>query len=242
MTLIDIDAVRTRVTSWWPTVTYLDTVGSTNTELLASGTPGSALIAGEQTAGKGRLGRAWQSPKGSQLSLSVLIDDPLAADIGLIPLAVGLAVIDVLPDARLKWPNDVLLHDKKLAGILSEADFSSDTPRVVVGIGLNVALTEEQLPVEHATSLRLAGIDYDWTELTANLLAAMGKRLAQWRVNDPALLNDYRDVCSSIGKEVKLITPGGDIFGTVDGVNDHGEIVVNSVAYSAGDVTHLRPR
>ncbi|WP_018296113.1 biotin--[acetyl-CoA-carboxylase] ligase [Corynebacterium lubricantis] len=242
MTLIDIDAVRARVTEWWPTVTYIDSVGSTNTAQLSSGTPGSALIAGEQTAGKGRLGRAWQSPKGTQLSLSVLIDDPLAADIGLIPLTVGVAVTDVIPEARLKWPNDVLLNGKKLAGILSEADFSGDAPRVVVGIGLNVALTAEQLPVEHATSLKLAGIDFDWTDLAADLLAAMGRRLAQWRAGDPALLKDYRAVCSSIGQEVKLMTPAGDIFGTVDGVNDHGEIVVNSVAYSAGDVTHLRPR
>lgn len=241
MSHIDIERVAHRVSRWWPTVDYVDSIGSTNTELLGR-TQGGVIIAGEQTAGKGRLGRAWQSPPGTQLSLSALIDDPLAADIGLIPLATGVAVTDVVPGAALKWPNDVLYDDKKLAGILSEADFSGETPRVVVGIGLNVALEADQLPVEHATSLKLAGIDYDWTTLAADLLEALGTRLDQWRSGDPQLLQDYRAVCSSVSKDVRLMTPAGDVLGRVDAVNDHGEIVVNGQAYSAGDVTHLRPQ
>lgn len=241
MSLIDIASVTRRVSPWWPSVDYRDTVGSTNTELLGRAT-GGVLIAGEQTGGKGRLGRAWQSAPGTQLSLSALIDDPLAADIGLIPLVAGVAVTDVVTQSQLKWPNDVLIDDKKLAGILSEADFSGATPRVVIGIGLNVALKKEELPTEKATSLNLEGIDYDWTTLTGDLLESLGKRLEQWRASDPALMRDYRERCSSISKDVRLMTPGGDILGRVDGVNDQGEIIVDGTAYSAGDVTHLRPQ
>ncbi|WIM68243.1 biotin--[acetyl-CoA-carboxylase] ligase [Corynebacterium breve] len=237
MTQIDIETVRSRVQGHWSSVEYVDSIGSTNTELLSRGTPGAVLIAGEQTAGKGRLGRPWQSPRGTQFAFSMLIDAPSVQDIGLIPLTAGLAVTDVITQARLKWPNDVQIDGKKLAGILAEADFSGDKPHVVVGIGLNVALEKKDLPVENATSLLLEGIEYDWTALATDLLNALGRRLSE-----PLDLDAYRAVCSTIGQNVRLIAPGGDVYGVAEDVSPTGEIIVDGTPYSAGDVTHLRPQ
>ncbi|WP_026157140.1 biotin--[acetyl-CoA-carboxylase] ligase [Corynebacterium capitovis] len=240
MTVRDIQFIQDGAADMWRDVRWVESVGSTNAELLASGEPGDVLIADEQTAGRGRLGRAWSSPKGSQLSVSVLVDAPEAASsFGLIPLAAGLAVTDVIPQARLKWPNDVQIEGRKLAGILAEADFSGERPRVVVGIGVNVAWRRDELPVETATSLNLEGIEVDWDQLAVDLLLALGTRCAQ--VGDEQLLEDYRAACSTIGEMVRLERAGGNVEGRVDGVNDAGEIVIAGEAYSAGDVTHLRP-
>ena len=241
MTVQNIQFIQDEVADSWGDVRWVESVGSTNAELLADGTPGDVLIADEQTAGRGRMGRTWVSPKGSQLCLSVLVGADPVDRIGLVPLATGLAVADVIPEAALKWPNDVLLGDRKLAGILAEADFSGLSPRVVVGVGVNVAWRREDLPVENATSLNLEGVDVEWDQFTVDLLLALAERFRQWREDDPQLLEDYRAACSTIGQTVRLERSGGDVEGVVDDVTDSGEIVIDGTAYSAGDVTHLRP-
>ncbi len=241
MTVKDIQRIATDVADSWVDVNWVESVGSTNTELLATGEPGSVLIADEQTAGKGRMGREWVSPNGSILALSVLVSAPSSENLGLASLAAGLAITDVIPEAELKWPNDALIGGKKFAGILSEADLAGENPRVVVGIGINAAWRAEDLPVEGATSLNLEGIEIDWDEFTVDLLRALAIRLDQWRAGDPELLENYRAICSTIGRNVRLVRPDGDVEGTVEGVNDAGEILINGAAYSAGDVTHLRP-
>lgn len=241
MTVKDIQRIADEVAEDWADVNWVASVGSTNTELLATGAPGSVLIADEQTAGRGRMGRQWVSPAGSVLSLSALVDAPTTDNLGLASLAAGLAVADVVPEAELKWPNDALLGGKKFAGILSEADLSGDTPRVVVGIGINVAWRAADLPVTGATSLNLEGLDVDFDEFTIDLLRALATRLSQWREGDPELMCDYRTQCSTIGRAVRLTRASGNVEGTVESVTDGGEIVIDGTAYSAGDVTHLRP-
>lgn len=241
MTVKDIERIATEVADYWTDVNWVASVGSTNTELLASGEPGNVLIADQQTAGKGRMGREWVSPAGAVLSLSALVDAPTTDTLGLASLAAGLAVTDVVPEAELKWPNDVLLGGKKFAGILSEADLAGQCPRVVIGIGVNVAWRAADLPVDTATSLNLEGIDVDFDEFTIDLLRALSIRVQQWRDADPQLLADYRAACSTIGRSVRLQRPDGDVEGTVDGVSDGGEILIDGTAFSAGDVTHLRP-
>ncbi len=225
----------------WRDVRWVESVGSTNALLLATGKPGDVLIADEQTAGRGRMGRTWVTPKGSQLCFSALISIDEVERAGLIPLAAGLAVTDVVPDANLKWPNDVLLGGKKLAGILTEAELNTPQPRVVVGVGLNVAWRREDLPVDTATSLNLEGRDVEWDRFAADTLLALGERMRQWRDNDPQLLGDYRASCVTIGQLVRLQRPNGDVAGVVDGVTETGEVIIDGVAFSAGDVTHLRP-
>lgn len=240
MTVRDIQAIQDAVAEYWPDVRWVESTGSTNADLLKDGEPGTVLIADEQTAGKGRLDRQWVSPKGAQLAMSMVVEvGETPPPFGLLSLAPGLAVTDVVPQAQLKWPNDVQIGGKKIAGILSALDM----PRVIVGIGINVAMRAEDLPVDTATALNLEGIEVDFDDFTADILLAMGQRLAQWRDGDPQLLEDYRAVCTTIGQRVRLEMREGEetVTGTVTGVNDEGEVLIDGVAYAVGDVHHLRP-
>lgn len=223
--------------------------GSTNADLIADeSAPHTALlIAGHQTAGRGRLGRAWTAPPGTQLIFSTLlsVSQRDLERLGTVTLAAGLALTDVVDAAVLKWPNDVLVDGRKLCGILAEArpaepGREASDYRVVIGVGLNHLLTREQLPVAHATSLALEGVDMDRADLEEQVFTALARRLRQWRDDDPALMDDYRAVCSSIGRNVRLEAPTGDVLGTVENVADDGRILIDGAAYSAGDVTHLR--
>lgn len=298
MTALDMDRIREALSGDFAVIDYTESTGSTNTDLMQADkvADGTVLLANEQVAGKGRLGRQWVSPAGSQLIFSVLILPDSLEHLGTLPLAAGLAVTDSVEGSVLKWPNDVHIDGKKLCGILAEAGpvgeaFKSApktevskaevnkaeinkaeinkaevnkaeinkaeinkaevTPktqaanppsaRVVVGMGINVTLTREELPIEAATSLALEGLDTDRTKLAITVLKNLRRRITQWEQQDPQLMADYRKVCSSIGQEVRLEAPTGDVIGTVEGVADDGRINVGGEYYSAGDVIHLRP-
>lgn len=242
MSIKDVQAVQDAVAEYWPDVRWVESTGSTNADMLREGEPGTVLIADEQTDAKGRLGRQWVTPKGSQLAMSMVLDaSEHPADFGLLSIAPGVAVTDVVPEAQLKWPNDVQIRGKKIAGILSGLDM----PKVVVGIGINVVMRPEDLPVETATALNLEGIDVDFDDFTIDILNAMGRRLTQWREGDPQLLEDYRKVCATIGQRVRLelrtTDDEGEVTGIVDGINDQGEVLIDGTPYAVGDVHHLRP-
>lgn len=248
---MDSSLLHTRLPGY-ARVDYTDDTGSTNADLLAdpSAPAWSVLLAGHQSAGRGRLGRPWSAPAGTQLILSVLLRPDAAAleRLGTIPLATGLALTDVVAPAGLKWPNDVLIDGRKLCGILAEAAGLPDEPRVVIGLGLNALLAREQLPVPHATSLALEGLipaDADLSELAVEVLTALRRRLGQWETGDPELMADYRRACTSIGQHVRVELPTGDLHGDVRGVADDGRIIVAGAdgrehLLAAGDVTHLR--
>lgn len=270
---LDIERIRTALADGFAVVDYVEQTGSTNTDLMQAENvaDGTVLLTNEQVSGKGRLGRTWVSPAGSQLILSVLILPETLEHLGTLPLASGLAVTDTVEGSVLKWPNDVHIDGNKLCGILAEAgpvgaafksapktEFNkaevnkaevapkteagaTPSARVVVGMGLNVTLTREQLPIEKATSLALEGRDTDRTELAIALLKNLRRRITQWENQDPQLMADYRKVCSTIGQEVRLEAPTGDVVGVVEGIADDGRINVGGEYYSAGDVTHLRP-
>ena len=119
---------------------------------------------------------------------------------------------------------------------------AAPSARVVVGMGINATLTREDLPIEKATSLALEGRDTDRTELAITVLKNLRRRIVQWENQDPQLLRDYRAVCSSLGQQVRLETPSGDVIGHVDEIGEDGRIMVAGEYYSAGDVTHLRPQ
>ena len=298
-----MDRIREALSEDFAVIDYTESTGSTNTDLMQADkvADGTVLLANEQVAGKGRLGRQWVSPAGSQLIFSVLILPDSLDHLGTLPLAAGLAVTDSVEGAVLKWPNDVHIDGKKLCGILAEAGpvgeafksapktevskaeinkaevnkaeinkaeinkaeinkaeinkaevskaeiapktQSANPPsaRVVVGMGINVTLTREELPIEAATSLALEGLDTDRTQLAITVLKNLRRRITQWEQQDPQLMAAYRKVCSSIGQEVRLEAPAGDVIGTVEGVADDGRINVGGEYYSAGDVIHLRP-
>ncbi len=154
----------------WRSVEVVAETGSTNAdlaELARRGEPaGLVLVTDHQVAGRGRLGRTWTAPAGTSVALSVLLRpqrDPAAWT--WLPLLAGLAVAEGLRaiadvPAVLKWPNDVLVDDAKICGILAERVDSPIGPACVLGLGVNVHLTAEQLPVPTATSLALLRPDH----------------------------------------------------------------------------------
>ena len=244
----------------------LASVPSTNTALAAAARHGApdrtVLVAEHQSAGRGRAARSWVAPARSGLVLSVLLrpTEVPQARWSWLPLLVGVALartvsmVGELP-AVLKWPNDLLLgaHRRKAAGILAEVvpPSSNSSPAVVVGIGLNVTLRPEELPVPGATSLAIeqaACTDRD--PLLRALLRALDTELRQWceHEGDPVasgLREAYQQRCATLGEQVRVELPGQpELTGTAVEIDTEGRLVVLSGeqrrALSVGDVTHVR--
>lgn len=251
----------------------LDCCDSTNASLAALAAERAAVgdrLAGfttlftlDQRAGRGRLDRSWVAPAGTALAVSVLVVpiDPVGRPVGIdrlgwLPLAAGVAMTEavsqLLPGggAVLKWPNDVLVGERKVSGILAEV--LPDGLGVIVGAGLNLTVSAEQLPVPSATSLLIEGADA--AELPERALAAY---LASFRSHVGALLTTggsarasgllerATQLCGSIGRQVAAELPdGARITGTATGLDDAGRLLIRTAsgehALAAGDVVHLR--
>ena len=212
-------------------------IGSTNArarELAAAGAPhGTLVTAAEQSAGRGRQGRTWAAPAGRALLCSVVVRDPPA----LLPLAAGVAVAEVVgSEAVLKWPNDVLVGGRKVAGILVEG--RPQEGWAVVGVGLNVALRPDDLPAELRSTAGTLGLEPSAIEPT---LEALLGYLGDWLVADAAaVVAAVRERDALLGQPVRWA--GGRGVGA--GIDDSGRLVVRTedgaVALDAGEV-HLMP-
>lgn len=238
----------------------VETTGSTNADLLAQHSAGedidgAVLIAEHQSAGRGRNGRAWSTPPRSQIALSVGIAArgvPTTAW-GWVPLLTGVALVEAVRattgvDANLKWPNDVLVGEGKLAGILAEV--AAPDPVIVVGLGLNVTLTAEEAPDPRATSLLMLGSSMlDRSALLGAVLAELTVRIDRWRSAggpDATLVADYRRRSLTLGTRVRATLPGDrEIIGIATDLDESGQLSIDTgaqtVTVSAGDITHLRP-
>lgn len=249
-----------------PRLDVVARTGSTNADLVSSAATDpdawphlAAIVTDDQSAGRGRLGRSWTTPPGSALAISVLLRTqglPPAAR-GWIPLIAGAAMAQAvgaqLTDrvVQVKWPNDVLVDGRKLCGVLTEL-----TPQgVVIGAGLNTAMTREQMPVATATSLRLEGAALDGetpSELLDRALSAYLDELVvlidEWRAaSGPAALRArVEPLLQTSGRAVRVDRPGlPPLLGTAEGLADDGSLRVHpahgdALTVSAGDVTHLR--
>jgi BirA family biotin operon repressor/biotin-[acetyl-CoA-carboxylase] ligase len=215
---------------------HLQATTSTNDrarDLAQAGAPhGTLVTAAEQTAGRGRQGRTWTAPRGSALLLSVVLRDPPT----LLPLAAALAVAEIAgARAQIKWPNDVLLDGRKVAGILAEG--RPQDGWAVLGIGLNVALRIEDLPPElHDTAGTLGLEPADLEPTLERLLAGLERTLV---LDEETLLEAYRARDALRGREVSWATGRG----RAAGIDGEGRLVVElreggRTALSAGEV-HL---
>ena len=258
----------------WRAVEVTAMTGSTNADLLARAAAGAAeglvLAAEEQRAGRGRMGRAWLAPPRAALTFSLLVRPRTVPPgrRGWLPLLAGVAVATAVHavssvDARLKWPNDVLVGPAKLGGILAEA--AGDA--IVVGIGVNVSTEQAELPPPGpgalpATSLlALTGNALTGKALTSNaldreslltgILAGFERRYQAWvqADGDPersGLRAEYTGLCATIGRRVRAELPGGQLLsGLAADVDPDGRLVVrvspdSDVPVAAGDVVHLR--
>jgi BirA family biotin operon repressor/biotin-[acetyl-CoA-carboxylase] ligase len=239
----------------WTGLRVVAETGSTNADLAdaaRAGAPeGTVLVAERQTAGRGRLGRQWQSPPRAGLAVSVLLR-PKAVPVaryGWLPLLAGIALVESVRrvsdvDAYLKWPNDLLLPgDRKCGGILAEVVAPG---AVVLGIGLNVSLREDELPRPDATSLALAGAPTDRDPLLRQLLRSLALGYSRWL--DGSVRDDYLPHCGTIGRRVRVELPDGGVReGVAVDVDDDGRLVVSTpegpdsrLTVAAGDVVHVR--
>jgi len=263
-----------------PALSWTPSVGSTNVVLRDRATRESAadvpdftvLATDNQTAGKGRLDRTWVAPAGASLAVSVLLRPqtpsgrPLdLAAFGWYPLLAGLAMTRacaaVLSDpgaAQLKWPNDVLIEHKKVSGILAELVLTPSGPALIIGAGVNLTLTADQLPTPTSTSLALAGAELVGAAdglLDTVLAAYLGelRRLtavfaaAEGDAQSSGLRQQVIEACDTIGRSVRVELPSGESpIGTAVGLDAQGCLQVDigadapPLVVAAGDVTHLR--
>ncbi|PZT68708.1 biotin--[acetyl-CoA-carboxylase] ligase [Streptomyces sp. SW4] len=250
----------------WRQVDVVQRTGSTNSDLVARAADGSAdegtvLIAEEQDAARGRLDRQWTAPARSGLFFSVLLK-PGGVPVprwGWLPLLTGVAVATGLSrtagvDTALKWPNDLLVtvggEERKAGGILLER---AGEGGVVIGVGINVTLRADELPVPRAGSLALAGaVTTDRDPLLRGVLRSLEDWYGRWRAagGDPAacgLQETYAAGCATLGRVVRAELPGDrSVVGEAVAVDGDGRLVLATEAgvqepVGAGDIVHLRP-
>ncbi|WP_030382217.1 MULTISPECIES: biotin--[acetyl-CoA-carboxylase] ligase [unclassified Streptomyces] len=252
--------------SLWSEVEVVQRTGSTNSDLVARAAKGTAaegavLVAEEQSAARGRLDRRWTAPARSGLFFSVLLDpaEVPVARWGWLPLLTGVAVATGLSraagvDTALKWPNDLLVTvdgaERKTGGILAER---AGERGVVVGIGINVTLRADELPVPTAGSLALAGAaGTDRDPLLRAVLRSLEQWYGRWREagGDAAasgLQETYAAGCATLGRTVRADLPGDrSVTGEAVAVDGDGRLVIATEEgvqepVGAGDVIHLRP-
>jgi BirA family biotin operon repressor/biotin-[acetyl-CoA-carboxylase] ligase len=231
-------------------VEYHETIDSTNArarDLAVDGRANVVVLADAQTGGRGRLDRAWSSPSGG-VWLSILIRPdvpPTQAPAYTLAAAVATtrAVREAGVDASIKWPNDVLVGDRKLAGILTEMEGEADRVSwLVVGIGINANVHAADLPTDRpVTTVQEEVGDVDRRELTQSLLAAFHELTVDLQQVLPA----WRKLSSTLGQRVRVETPGEEIVGDAVDVRFPGSLVVETAEgtreVTAGDCEHLRP-
>lgn len=248
-------------------VDWVGETGSTNRDLIeqanadrdepsAAGRQAAVLVTDHQTAGRGTKGRSWFDPPGGSLLLSVRLFPRVApAALHRYTMALSVAAADACAevagvDVRLKWPNDLFVGDRKLAGVLAESSVRGGVvDALVIGIGMNVNWPAE-LPEdlgELAVALNhLAGHDIDRVALAASLVRCLDRELRALAADggEVDLLERYRRRSATLGRQVRVELPDGPLFGEAVDVTEEGLLVVEidgvRQRFAAADVTHLR--
>ena len=235
---LNVEAINSKVSRYW-SVSVIEETTSTQSDLVQQFKSGKVLVAEYQSAGRGRLDRKFIVPPRKGLTFSFCIE--ATNDFGWIPLLTGLAVAQGINSylnsdlVKIKWPNDLLIDEKKLGGILSE---KSETG-VVVGVGINIFQTQTELPISDATSLTnvVRNMEIDRSELLSRILDRIGEVLADLG----KFKNEYREFCSTIGKSVMVTLPTGQVIEDLAiGISTDGALILKSREITVGDTVHLR--
>jgi BirA family transcriptional regulator, biotin operon repressor / biotin---[acetyl-CoA-carboxylase] ligase len=248
-----VAGTRFREVRWF---TALDSTNRYLVDAAAAGeAPGLVVVADEQSAGRGRLGRTWVAPVGASLLVSALLDGdapPEARHLALV--AAALAAVDAVDEhcgfrPRLKWPNDLVVGDRKLAGLLAEAATNS----IIVGMGLNVDWKSFPSELEAtATACNREGRSAPRDQLLVTWLRELDRRLGVLAVGGPAAMHsDQVAASATLGRQVRVERAHGAgrnsvLEGEAVALTELGHLVVRAAdgvehAVSAGDVVHLRP-
>jgi len=255
VTPLNEQRINNRLNSAYWRVAVVQNTGSTQDDMVrligeGKAVSGDVLVAEFQSAGRGRMQRKFVAEPGSALLFSSFITPREGrGSWGWLPLLSSQAVFAALQShvgetasLSLKWPNDILLNDKKIAGLLCERLVSSVGNGVLIGIGINVSMSSEQLPTPLASSLQIEGYGaIDREDLLVSVLQKMTVYLQRWSSDDQNLVSDYRQVSSTVGTRVRVEKPGGIIIQSraVDVEKSGSLILENGEVISVGDVIHL---
>lgn len=257
------DSLRSLAQSLGIEAVWKDETRSTNADAIAlaeGGAPDLTVVAaGHQTAGRGRLGRSWEAPPGSSLLMSIVLRTDVRPErLPLVSLLVALHLVDACHDvlalsAALKWPNDVVVEDRKLAGVLPEAKVSGGAvDYVVVGLGLNLRQGPEDFPPEirlGATSAALEGADVS-DAAECDLVTHFLTELSAFEPGQPgwaeAVVESARHNCVTLGRDVRATTlDGGAVEGRARDLDPSGGLVLDTAegarVVAFGEVQHVRP-
>jgi BirA family biotin operon repressor/biotin-[acetyl-CoA-carboxylase] ligase len=239
---------------------FFETVNSTNTkalELAEKAPEGTVVLADSQNRGRGRLGRTWISPSGVNIYMSIILKPQIRAkDSTLITIMSAVACATALKNLTgmritTKWPNDLMINNKKVGGILTELKSQKQTiTSAIVGIGINVNTDVREFPEEvkqRATSLQNeAGVSYQREPIVAELLNEMDR----WyntliKLKKETILRAWENLTSTIGREVMIVTPHETLTGTAESLDNEGMLILRlpsgeSKRINSGDLTILR--
>ena len=236
---------------------FLETVDSTNNYLKRAAEDGAVngtlAVAEEQTGGKGRRGRSWETPKGTNIAMTILLRPEIRPEhASRLTLLMAMAVVRGIQketglQAGIKWPNDVVVDGHKVCGILTEMNTEVDYINyVVIGTGINVNQTEFPEEIrEIAGSLKLsAGHPVARAGLIASIMEELEDLYEVFLKTEDlsALKDEYNRNCVTCGHEIRVLEPGHEYTGMTDGINDLGELVVKkadgeTVCVYAGEVS-----
>jgi len=232
---------------------YIDEIDSTNSYLLNSdefNINGSVLFAEFQSKGKGRRNRQWKSEKGQNLTFSILLNENLYSEgINLYTFAASLAIVNALENLyqlkpEVKWPNDVLVNNKKIAGILAETSLIDSTiKKLVIGIGVNV--NQPHFPGKYnfqPTSVKIEFGHIVKRERLLNEILNIFEELIEIIPDEPeSILNRWRNKCKMIGEKIQLESEDKEYFGIFDDIDENGFLILKTgekkETIYAGDIT-----
>lgn len=256
---IAVEEVQSRLETAWVgnQVKYFEEITSTNQyakRIAEEGAPeGMLVIADEQTKGKGRSGRAWTTPKGTAVAMTLVLRPKLPpARVSMVTLVMGLAVAKACRQlydipAGIKWPNDVVVNGKKLCGILTEMSMELTAVNyVVIGAGINVNVTG--FPQEISQTATSLFLELGHETARAELIAVCMKYFEEYyekflQAQDlSALMEEYNELLVNKGRKVRVLEPGHEYMGTAMGINKDGELLVvredgTQTAVYAGEVS-----
>ena len=246
---LDTVQISEKISRYWR-VSVVEVTGSTQEDLLnlvqrAEARTGDVLVTNYQSAGRGRLDRTFEAPQASALLFSFYIQPKRdQSEWSLLPLIVGLSAsfalsrLDPQVTSSLKWPNDLFISGLKAGGMIAQTAGNG----IIIGVGINVAMQESELPVAHATSLSLQ----NFGELNRNVILAaflneFSNLLERWEAGED-LRHLYLERCSSIGAKIRAELPGGVIkSGVAVGISPNGELILEDGSrITVGDIVHLR--
>lgn len=231
---------------------YFDSIGSTNDAarnwLLNDAKPGACVIADEQTSGRGRKTRAWHTPPGTALAVSVILRPPPAAVhqvimMGALAVAETVDGLDSWGKVEIKWPNDVLLNGKKVSGVLAEAAWKGDQLQgVVLGMGINVRVDFTGTPLE-STAISIESALGGGVNRTV-LLAVLLRRIDHWtkQLGTQTLFLAWKARLGTLGKTITMAGESGDLTGVAESVEPNGTLLLRTPDDTlhrivAGDIT-----